>query len=191
MSLLVLAAATVVEHAPAAHAAGGGNPADLLVQFGVEWKYVAWQMVSFATLAFVLYRFAIKPVLATMDDRNARIEQGLKNAEATAAKLAETQAQVAVMIKDAQVQANAIVDDARRTAKEFSEREAAAATARANQLISKAQEAISLEHKQMLIEARGEIARLVISTTERVLERKLTEADRASFNAEAARELSV
>jgi hypothetical protein len=91
MSLLVLAAATVVEHAPAAHAAGGGNPLELLNQFGVELKYVIWQLISFSLLAFVLYRFAIKPVLATMDERNAKIEAGLKNAEATAARLAEAQ----------------------------------------------------------------------------------------------------
>ena len=50
--------------------------------------------------------------------------------------------------------------------------------------------AIALEHKQMLNEARGEIARLVVTTTERVLAKKLTDADRASYNDAAAKELS-
>ena len=190
MSFLVLAAATVVEHAPAAHAAGGGNPLELLNQFGVELKYVIWQLVSFSLLAFVLYRFAIKPVLATMDDRNAKIEAGLKNAEATAVRLAEAQTQAAALVKEAQLNANKIVEEARKTSKEFSERESAAATERANALITKAQQAIALEHKQMLNEARGEIARLVVTTTERVLAKKLTDADRASYNDAAAKELS-
>jgi F-type H+-transporting ATPase subunit b len=42
----------------------------------------------------------------------------------------------------------------------------------------------------MLNEARGEIARLVVTTTERVLAKKLTDADRASYNDAAAKELS-
>ncbi|MBL9206480.1 MAG: F0F1 ATP synthase subunit B [Opitutaceae bacterium] len=190
MSLLVLAAATVVEHAPGAHAAGGGNPAELLTQFGVELKYVIWQLVSFTIMAFVLYRWAIKPVIATMDERNAKIESGLKNAEATAVRLAEAQTQAAALVKEAQLQANKIVEEARKTSKEFSERESAAATERANALITKAQQAIALEHKQMLNEARGEIARLVVTTTERVLAKKLSDADRASYNEAAAKELS-
>lgn len=186
---LFLAAATAAE-AHSAHA-GGGNPAELLSQFGVETSYVIWQLVSFSILAFVLYRFAIKPVLATMDERNAKIEAGLKNAEAQAAKLAEAQVQAAALVKDAQLQANKIVDEARKTAKEFSDREAALATERANGLITKAQQAIDLEHKKMLEQARGEIARLVVTTTERVLAKKLTDADRAAYNEAAARELTT
>ena len=42
----------------------------------------------------------------------------------------------------------------------------------------------------MLADARSEIARLVVVTTERVLAKKLSEADRAAYNDTAARELS-
>lgn len=184
--LLLLAASTV----DAAHAAEASGAAALVQRFGIEPKYVIMQLASFAILAFVLYRFAIRPTLLAMDERNAKIESGLKNAEATAAKLAEAQAQAAAQIKEAQVQANKIIDDARKTAKEFADREAAAATERANGLITKAQQAIELEHKKMLEQARGEIARLVVVTTERVLAKKLTDADRASYNEAAARELA-
>jgi F-type H+-transporting ATPase subunit b len=42
----------------------------------------------------------------------------------------------------------------------------------------------------MLLDARGEIARLVVATTERVLAKKLTDADRASYNETASKELT-
>jgi F-type H+-transporting ATPase subunit b len=42
----------------------------------------------------------------------------------------------------------------------------------------------------MLADARSEIARLVVSTTERVLAKKLSDADRASYNETATRELT-
>lgn len=183
-----------VEHASAtaheAGAEGGGLVHELVTKFGIDGVNVGMQLFSFAVLAFVLYKFAIKPVLSTMDERNAKIDAGLKNAEATAAKLADAQAQAAAQLKEAQISANKIIDEARKTAKELSEREAAATTERVNAQLAKAQQSIELEHKKMLEDARAEIARLVVATTERVLAKKLSDADRASYNEAAARELT-
>lgn len=183
----LLLAATTPAHDTAA---SGGLVSELVTKFGIDGANVGMQLLSFGILAFVLYRFAIKPTLATMDERNRQIESGLKNAEATAAKLAEATAQAAAQLKAAQVEANKIVDEARKTAKELSERETAAATERANALLNKANEAAELERKKIMSEAQKEIARLVVVTTERVLAKKLTDADRASYNEAAARELT-
>ncbi|MEN9840728.1 MAG: synthase subunit, partial [Verrucomicrobiota bacterium] len=77
--------------ATAAHEAhaSGGLVHDLVEKFGIDAANVGMQLLSFTILAYVLYRFAIKPTLATMDERNHQIEAGLKNAADTAAKLAE------------------------------------------------------------------------------------------------------
>lgn len=176
---LILAAA--VEHA--------AEP-DMLVKFGVEWKYVVWQLISFVVVLAVLYKFGIKPVAATMEERNRKIESGIKHAEEMQTKLAATQVESAALIKKAQVEASRIVDDARKTAKEYLDKQTQEASVKANDLLTKAQQAIELEHKKMLADARGEIARLVVTTTERVLAKKLTDADRASYNGAAARELT-
>jgi F-type H+-transporting ATPase subunit b len=184
-----------VEHATAtAHEAGvegGGLVHELVTKFGINGVNVGMQLLSFSILAVVLYYFAIKPVIATMDERNAKIDAGLKNAEATTAQLAEAQATAAAQLKEAQVAANKIIEEARKTAKELSDREAAASTERAAHQLAKAQQSIALEHKKMLDEARTEIARLVVATTERVLAKKLTDSDRASYNEAAARELTT
>jgi F-type H+-transporting ATPase subunit b len=49
---------------------------------------------------------------------------------------------------------------------------------------------IELEKKKMLAEARTEIARLVVATTQRVLSKELSEADRNRYSESAARELN-
>lgn len=176
---LILAAA--VEHA--------AEP-NMFVKFGVEWKYVVWQLISFVVVLAVLYKFGIKPVAATMEERNRKIESGIKHAEEMQTKLAATQVESAALIKKAQVEASRIVDDARKTAKEYLDKQTQEASVKANDLLTKAQQAIELEHKKMLADARSEIARLVVTTTERVLAKKLTDADRASYNEAAARELT-
>ena len=107
------------------------------------------------------------------------------------AKLAATAAESAALIKTAQQQAQKVVDEARKAAKEFADKQNAEATARAADTFAKAQQAIELEHKKMLNEARGEIARLVVKTTEQVLAKKLSEADRAAYNEAATKELTV
>src|SRR4051812_29511223 len=101
-----------VEHATAtaheAGAEGGGLVHDLVTKFGIDGFSVGMQLFSFALLPVVLYKFAIKPVIATMDERNAKIDAGLKNAEATTAQLAQAQATAAAQLKEAQVAANKI-----------------------------------------------------------------------------------
>ncbi|PTX98622.1 F0F1 ATP synthase subunit B [Opitutus sp. ER46] len=182
MTLPLFLAAAVEAHA---------TEPGIVEKFGLDWKYVAIQAFSFLIVLAVLYKFGIKPTTATMEERNRKIEAGLKHAEEMQAKLAAAQQESAAIVKQAQVEASKIVDDARKTAKEFLDRQMQDATARAADSMAKAQQAIELEHKKMLADARTEIARLVVVTTERVLAKKLTDADRSAYNDAATRELTT
>ena len=168
------------------HAAKPGIPE----RFGLEPKYIVMQVISFLIVLGVLYKFGIKPVTATMEERTKKIESGIKHAEEMQAKLAAAQQESAALIKKANAEATKIVEDARKSAKDYADRQTQEAGAKANDLLTKAQQAIELEHKKMLADARTEIARLVVATTERVLAKKLSDADRASYNETAAKELS-
>jgi F-type H+-transporting ATPase subunit b len=137
----------------------------------------------------VLYKFGIKPVTATMEERNRKIGAGIKYAEEMQAKLAAAQQESAAIVKKANTEATRIVEDARKSAKEFRPPDAGGLGKR-QRLLTKAQQAIELEHKKMLADARTEMARLVVTTTERVLAKKLTDADRAAYNDAATRELT-
>ena len=168
----------------------GASEPGLIEKFGVEWKFVLFQGISFLILFGVLYKFFIKPTTATMEDRQQKIESGLKYAEDMKTQLATAQQETATLIKNAQLESNKIIEEARKTAKDFADKTQKEATERANDQFAKAQQAIELEQKKMLADARSEIARLVVTTTERVLVKKLTEADRASYNETAAKELT-
>ena len=180
--------------AAAAKSAGSGGPIESLANtfehFGVEPKLILLQLLGFLILAGVLYKFGIKPVVASMEERTQKISAGLKHAEEMQAKLAAAQQESAAIVKKASQEASRIVDDARKSSKEYVEKQTQEAAAKANDILQKAQQAIELEHKKMLADARGEIARLVVTTTERVLAKKLSDADRAAYNESAARELA-
>lgn len=190
-SLLVLAETT--SHAAgtaAAHASGNGITA-ITDAFGVNLPAILAQIISFTVVAFVLWRFAFKPVLATIDERQAKIESGLKYAEDMRIKLDAAQHESAEIVKEAQGKAGAIINEARDSAKDFLEKQTQDATQKANDMLVKAQQAIELERRKTIAEAREEIARLVIATTERVLAKKLSDADRSAYNESAAKELNL
>ena len=188
--MLTLLLATV-ESAPAAESGPIAGLKQTFEHFGVEPKLVLFQLISFLILFAVLYKFGIKPTIATMDERNAKIAAGLKHAEETQARLAAAATESAAIIKAAQLDAQKAIDEARKAAKEFGDKQQAEAIARAADVLTKAKQSIELEHKKMLDQARGEIARLVVKTTEQVLAKKLTDADRAAYNDAASKELTA
>ena len=188
-SLLILAA-DATHAVEAGHGAGASGITKITQDFGIAPALIVAQILSFSIVAFVLWRFAFKPVLATLDERQQKIASGLKYAEDMQAKLAATQQETAAIIKNANAEASRIIDDARKSAKDFLDRQTQETTAKANDILTKAQQAIELERRKMLADARHEIARLVVATTERVLSKKLTDLDRASYNDAASKELT-
>jgi len=187
-SLLFFAATSGVEVAAQGEASGLTK---ITADFGIDLPFIVAQAVNFLIVAFLLWKFAFKPVMATIEERQTKIAAGLKFAEDAKAQLATAQQENVAILKNAQIEATRYIEEARKTAKEFAERETSAATERANGIIVKAQQAIDLEHKKMLDQARGEIARLVIVTTQRVLAKELSDSDRSRYNEAAARELST
>lgn len=190
--LLVLA--EVTGHAAgtaAGHSEALKQVTEITSAFGISASGILAQAVSFSVVAFVLWRFAFKPVLATLDERQQKIESGLKYAEEMKARLDATHQQSAEIIQQAQEKAAGIINETRLTAKEFLDRQTQEAAQKANDMLLKAQQAIELERRKMIAEAREEIARLVVITTERVLAKKLSDAERSAYNESAARELTI
>ena len=185
--LLVLAATS----GDAAHGEAASGITKLTSEFGINPPLILAQILSFTIVAVILWKFAFKPVLATLDERQHKIESGLKDAEDAKAKLAATQEESAAILKQTQVNAGKIIDEARQTAKDHLDRQSQETATRISDMLAKGQQAIELEHRKMLAEARTEIARLVVVTAERVLTKQLSEADRAAYNEAASKELTV
>jgi len=176
--------------AAAAHGEAATGLTKITQDFGISVPDILAQILSFSVVAFILWKFAFKPVLATLDERQRKISSGLTYADEMKAKLQATSEESAVILKRAQVEAGQIIEEARKTAKEHLDKQTKEATAKVSDVLAKGQQAIELEHKKMLAAARGEIARLVVATTERVLSKKLTDPDRAAYNEAASRELT-
>jgi len=188
-SLHILAEVTghAAEAAPGEAATGISK---IIQDFGISWPFFLAQVLNFSVVAFILWKFAFKPVLATLDERQQKIAAGLQYATEMKAKLESAQQESAASAKRAQLEATRIIDEARKSAKEFLDKQTQESAAKASDILVKAQQTIELEKKKMLAEARAEIARLVVVTTQRVLAKELSDADRSRYNDSATRELT-
>lgn len=181
---LLLASAT-----PAAAEKGGVK--ETLEQFG--WNPAAFfmQVVSFSIVAFLLHRFAYKPVLAMLEERRSRIAEGLANADKIKTQLADAQKSAEEFITKASADANKLIEEARAAAKQVAEREGQRAVAQANEIVQKAREAGEAEQKRLMAELRKDLSRLIVETTAKVTGKVLTAADQQRITEEATKELAA
>jgi F-type H+-transporting ATPase subunit b len=182
--LLILAQASV----PAAEAPSGITK--ITQDFGISTPFILAQILNFCVVAFILWRFAFKPVLATLDERQKKIASGLQYADEMKVKLEAIQQESVASAKRSQAEATKVIDEARKAAKEFLEKQTQETAAKTNDMLAKAQQVIELEKKKMLAEARTEIARLVVATAEKVLTKELTDSEKGRYNESAAYELN-
>jgi F-type H+-transporting ATPase subunit b len=164
---------------------------DVAHQFGLAWPYFIAQVVSFSIVAFLLQRFAYKPIQAVLAERRQRIAQSLADAEKIKQQLAEAEASRKKTLDEAAATANKIVEEARAAAARISEQEAQKAIATAEQIIAKAREATEADHARMLGELKREVARLVVDTTAKVSGKVLTMDDQRRLTEDANQQIAA
>src|SRR6266850_5344093 len=123
-------------------AATSGGVTDILRgtadTFGWNWKLFLAQVISFCIVAFLLRRFAYKPILAVLEDRRRKIEEGQLNAEKIRKELTEAEKRYQEIVSKANADAQKMIDEARASATHLSERKQQEAMTAAEQIIAKA-----------------------------------------------------
>jgi F-type H+-transporting ATPase subunit b len=160
-------------------------------QFGFHTQLFVSQVISFCVIAFLLNRFAYKPILKVLEERRQTIAQGLANAEKIKQDLANAQTKAQDILNLANAQANKQIEEARAVAAKVQEQETQKAIATANQIIAKAKEASEAELVRMKVELRKELVRLVAETTAKVSGKVLTLDDQKRLADETARQIAA
>jgi F-type H+-transporting ATPase subunit b len=182
----------------AAHTASGtteahGPVADIVKlfgDFGVDGPHLLAQLVNFSILAFVLYKFAIKPALGQLEERIRQAEQLQSDRAQAEQKLADAKKTAQAELQKASDEAAKILNDARNSAKNTIEAAKGEAIAAVAEITRKGKESLEADRRQMLNEVRGEVSRLVVETAAKVLEQNLDDAQRSRLNEAAVKQLS-
>lgn len=164
---------------------------ETLQQLGIQWPKLIAQVVNFAIVLFILWKFAYQPVLAMLAQRREKIAEGMANAEQIKAELAAAEASRRQILDKAGADAAKFIEEARAAAAKVLEQETQKAIATAKDIIVKARQANETELARMKMELRREVGRLVVSTTAQVTGKLLTADDQNRLAEETNRQLAA
>lgn len=147
----------------------------LIEALGLDPKILIAQIINFALLIFLLYKFGYKQILQFIENRTRTIENGLKNAEKATQDLALAQKEQEKLISQAQAQGREIVTEAKANAEKVAADLLAKNAVQIDALNKKHTADMSALREQMLASVRAEASTLIFSVVEKVLREKMTE----------------
>jgi len=143
--------------------------------FHIDGKLFLAQLINFAIIFFVLYKFAFKPIAKIMQERTTTIEKSLDDAKAVEKKLAETGVEQTRVLNEAKKDALAIVEKANQAAEVNKQKLIEKTKLEVAAIIAGEKVKIAQEKEESLKEMKQEIAGLVVLAVEKVIREKMTD----------------
>lgn len=147
---------------------------EIIKTFHIDWKLLIAQLINFAIVLFILWKFAIKPLSKVMNKRTKEIEKSLADAKKIEENMTKSQTERENLIKQTKREAQKIIQKSQEEGQKQGAEIVSQAKAEAQNIVTKTKEQIDLEKQKMLKEVKSEVANLVVKTTEKVLAKTVT-----------------
>lgn len=143
-----------------------------------------WMSIAFLIVLFLLKKFAWKPILNSLSERENKIDDALKAAERAEQRMKEIEAQNQNLLAEAAKEREAML----KAAREASERTIAEAkdkaAAESAKLLEQARETIHNEKMRALTDIKNEVGRLSIEIAEKLMRDTLNTEEKQNENIE-------
>ena len=137
---------------------------------------IFWTTVVFTMLVLLLKKFAWKPILNAVDQRNKSINDSLQQAEKARAEMTELTTNNERILAEAKVERDVILKEAREMKNEIISQAKEQANLEAEKLVNTAKEQITNEKQKALTELKNHVADLSIEMAEKVLRSELSDS---------------
>lgn len=141
--------------------------------FGIDLRLLVVQMFNFGLLLLILWFFLYKPVVAMLEERKNKIEQGVKDSDEASTRLSEINDEKDSMLSKASHEAGQIVENARTRGKETEGEIVKEAQSKGERILADAELKAEEAKKLALEESKTEIARMAVLGAEKVLREKI------------------
>ena len=126
-----------------------------------------WTGIVFVSLLFIIGKFALKPILSAVNEREKHISEALEMAEKTKAEMQALKAENDQILKEAKEAATGMVEDAKGKAKE-----------EAAKIVESARQTINSEKAAAMAELKNHVASLSLEIAEKVVRQELSSDDK-------------
>jgi len=140
---------------------------------GINLPVLVGQLVTFVFVLTVLRLAIFPPVMKMLDERRARIQEGMSAAERGREQAAEASREAQAQIDAARREGQALVAAAQQVANRIAEEARGSAQTQAEAILERARNEIQLERDSAIAELRREFADLTIAAAEKVISQSL------------------
>jgi len=145
----------------------------LITEFSIGLFF--WQTVIFIFLILLLKKFAWKPILDAVNEREEGIKNALLSAEKAKEEMASLQSDNEETLKKARSERDSLLKEAREIKQQLIDEAKSEAKSEAKKIISQAQETIQNEKNAAIVDLKNQVAGLSIDIAEKVLREKLSD----------------
>lgn len=142
---------------------------DLLIP---EIGLVVWHSIAFLLLLFLLTKFAWKPVLKMIKDREDSIDNALASAEKAKMEMERLTNENEQLLKEARVERDAILKEAKELKDQIVAEAKTQAQTEGAKLIEQARKEINDQKKQAMAEVKSQVSVLSLDIARKILEKE-------------------
>jgi F-type H+-transporting ATPase subunit b len=133
-----------------------------------------WQTLLFLVLILLLAKFAWKPILNAVNEREKSIEDALNQAKKAREEMALLKAENEKILIEAKMERDAILKEAREAKESIIAKAKETAQVEADRLVENAKSAIQNEKMAAMTDLKNQVAQLSIEVAEKVLTKELS-----------------
>ena len=143
---------------------------------------IFWTTVSFAILYFILAKFAWKPILGAVNEREESIKDALSAAEKAKEEMVNLKADNEKILNEAKLQRESLLKEAREIKSKIIADAESEATEKANKLVEAAKTAIENEKTAAMKELQNTVVDLSLNIAEKLLLKELDNKEKQLEN---------
>ncbi|MBS1680951.1 MAG: F0F1 ATP synthase subunit B [Bacteroidetes bacterium] len=136
---------------------------------------IVWQTVVFLGLVLLLGKFAWKPILGSLKEREDSIQQALDSAEKAKQEMASLKSDNEKLLKEAREERDKILRDARSVSNKLQEEAQVNAKKAADKIIADAKAIINTEKQAALNDVKAQVAQFSLEIAEKLVRKNLAE----------------
>ncbi len=137
-----------------------------------------WQILLFVALLLILRKFAWKPILEAVNNREEGIKNALESAEAAKKEMQNLQADNERILNEARAERDGMLKEAKQLKENIIADAKSEAQDAADKIVAQAQATIASEKKAAIADLKGQVAELSVEIAEKVVRKELDNKDK-------------
>ncbi|MEP6846446.1 MAG: F0F1 ATP synthase subunit B [Panacibacter sp.] len=135
---------------------------------------IIWTLVAFAVVFFILKKYAWKPILGSLNEREKNISDAIKSAEKVRAEMAELKSENEILLSKAREERAIMMREAKETRDKIVMEAKEQARQETNKIVADAQSTINQQKMAAITDLKNQVGNLVLEVSEKVLRRELS-----------------